>query len=64
MQQFCVELYLLRALHRFTLVRVQIVRVLVGLLMQYSSGGIKPTRIGWQRFALLPSYERGGWRIQ
>lgn len=34
--------------------------VLVGLLMQYPCGRIKPPRIGQQRFALLPGYERGG----
>lgn len=34
--------------------------VLVGLLMQYPCGRIKPPRIGQQRFVLLPGYERGG----
>lgn len=34
------------------------------LLMQHPSGRIKPTWVGRQRFALLPRYERGGWRIR
>lgn len=40
------------------------IRVLVGLLMQYPSGGIKNIPIGRKSFALLLRYERGLWRIQ
>lgn len=39
-------------------------QALVGLLMQYPSGGIRPIRTGRRRFVLLPRYERGGWHIQ
>lgn len=45
---------------RCILVWLETPGVLVGLLMQYPCGRIKPSWIGQLRFALLPGDERGG----